>query len=143
MGGFTLLVQLWVLERFSRIVEHYIEQGPPPADDSVLRGLCWIPSIICHQKAMRLDEIRYALDRCTEFLWMSYACHTKEYDVEVDPLWRSVTPILCIGCIPWHHPDRCVPQDAEPATHVEQLLAANFRASVQDWVVRYQEYLIL
>ncbi|CAN1268530.1 hypothetical protein LINPERPRIM_LOCUS13212 [Linum perenne] len=79
MGGFTLLVQLWVLERFSRIVEHYIEQGPPPADDSVLRGLCWIPSIICHQKAMRLDEIRYALDRCTEFLVRILILHSLRY----------------------------------------------------------------
>ncbi|CAN1752743.1 hypothetical protein LINPERHAP1_LOCUS4858 [Linum perenne] len=45
LGGFTLLVQLWALEIFPHIAKHYIEQGAPPADDSIPRGLRWIPSI--------------------------------------------------------------------------------------------------
>ncbi|CAN1193273.1 hypothetical protein LINPERPRIM_LOCUS28070, partial [Linum perenne] len=68
LGGFTLLVHLLAVERFLRIAERYIEQGAPPVDDSIPRGLRWILSIIAHQKAMRLAEIRYALDWCTEFL---------------------------------------------------------------------------
>ncbi|CAN1773868.1 hypothetical protein LINPERHAP1_LOCUS12687 [Linum perenne] len=33
--GFTLLVQLWALERFPHIAECYIGGGAPPVDDSV------------------------------------------------------------------------------------------------------------
>ncbi|CAN1812865.1 hypothetical protein LINPERHAP1_LOCUS26665, partial [Linum perenne] len=36
--GFTLLVQLWALERFPRIAERYIEGGDPLVDDSAPRG---------------------------------------------------------------------------------------------------------
>ncbi|CAN1797137.1 hypothetical protein LINPERHAP1_LOCUS21161 [Linum perenne] len=114
LGGFTLLVHLLAVERFMRIVERYIEQGAPPVDDSIPRGLRWILSIIAHQKAMRLAEIRYALDWCTEFLM------PQQFGLE-----------------------QRVPHDVESAAPVEQLLAADFRASVPDWVAKYQEYAIL
>ncbi|CAN1812857.1 hypothetical protein LINPERHAP1_LOCUS26660 [Linum perenne] len=39
IGGFTLLVQLWAPERFTRIAEGYIEGGDPPMDDSAPRGV--------------------------------------------------------------------------------------------------------
>ncbi|CAN1777783.1 Protein MAIN-LIKE 2, partial [Linum perenne] len=45
IGGFTLLVQLWALERFPHIAERYIEDGAPPVDDSAPRGLRWLPII--------------------------------------------------------------------------------------------------
>ncbi|CAN1292115.1 Serine/threonine-protein phosphatase 7 long form homolog, partial [Linum perenne] len=70
IGGFTLLVQLWALERFPRIAERYIDCGDPPLDDSHPRGMRWLPIIERHQHrvAMRLEDIRYALDRCTDFV---------------------------------------------------------------------------
>ncbi|CAN1777323.1 Serine/threonine-protein phosphatase 7 long form homolog, partial [Linum perenne] len=85
-------------------------------------------------------DIRYALDRCTDFVWMSYAHHTAEYALDDDSLWRAVTPMICVDYIAWHHPDHCirqfrfdqrVPKDAEPAGRVEELLAVDFRSSVQ------------
>ncbi|CAN1149565.1 Serine/threonine-protein phosphatase 7 long form homolog [Linum perenne] len=65
IGGFTLLVQLWALERFP-----YIAGGDPPADDSYPRGMRWMPIVHRHQHrvSMKLEEIRYALDRSTEFV---------------------------------------------------------------------------
>ncbi|CAN1263339.1 Protein MAIN-LIKE 1, partial [Linum perenne] len=42
LGSFTLLVQLWALKRFLRIVERYIDHGAPSEDDSNPRGLRWI-----------------------------------------------------------------------------------------------------
>ncbi|CAN1160067.1 Protein MAIN-LIKE 1 [Linum perenne] len=70
MGGFTLLVQLWALERFSRIADRYIAGGDPPDVDNVPRGVRWIPIIQRHQHrvVMRLEDIRSALDRCTKFV---------------------------------------------------------------------------
>ncbi|CAN1801925.1 Serine/threonine-protein phosphatase 7 long form homolog, partial [Linum perenne] len=70
IGGFTLLVQLWALERFPRIAERYIDGGDPPLDDSIPRGMRWLPIIERHQHrvAMRLKDIRYALDHCTDFM---------------------------------------------------------------------------
>ncbi|CAN1829613.1 Serine/threonine-protein phosphatase 7 long form homolog, partial [Linum perenne] len=85
------------------------------------------------------------------YKWMSYADRTEEFALDGDILWRSVTPLLCIDCIAWHHPDRCirqfgfdqrVPQDPEPAGHVEGLLAADFRSSVTDWVAKYQQFVL-
>ncbi|CAN1756099.1 hypothetical protein LINPERHAP1_LOCUS6004 [Linum perenne] len=68
--GFTLLVQLGALERFPHIAERYIKGGAPPVDDSIPRGLRWIPTIEGHQHrvVIRLDDIRYALDWCTDFV---------------------------------------------------------------------------
>ncbi|CAN1127831.1 hypothetical protein LINPERPRIM_LOCUS29855 [Linum perenne] len=65
IGGFTLLVQLWALERFP-----YIAGGDPPADDSYPRGMRWMPIVHRqqHRVSMKLEEIRYALDRATEFV---------------------------------------------------------------------------
>ncbi|CAN1154147.1 Serine/threonine-protein phosphatase 7 long form homolog, partial [Linum perenne] len=70
IGGFTLLVELWALERFPRIAERYIDGGDLPVDDSIPRGMRWLPIIERHQHrvAMRLEDIRYALDRCTDFV---------------------------------------------------------------------------
>ncbi|CAN1141373.1 hypothetical protein LINPERHAP2_LOCUS12458, partial [Linum perenne] len=48
---------------------------------------------------MHLEDIRYALDLCTDFVWMSYADRTEEFALDGDILWRSVTPLLCIDCI--------------------------------------------
>ncbi|CAN1283472.1 Serine/threonine-protein phosphatase 7 long form homolog [Linum perenne] len=67
LGGFTLLVHLWALERFPTIAGRYIEQGAPHVDDSQPRGLRWIASIIGHQRAIRLTDLRYILDRCPTF----------------------------------------------------------------------------
>ncbi|CAN1798281.1 Serine/threonine-protein phosphatase 7 long form homolog [Linum perenne] len=153
IGGFTLLVELWALERFPRIAERYIHGGVPPVDDTVPRGARWLPIIERHQHrvAMHLQDIRYAFDLCTDFVWMSYADRSEEFALDGNILWRSVTPLLCIDCIAWHHPDRCirqfgfdqrVPQDPEPAGHVESLLAADFRSSVTDWVAKYQEFIL-
>ncbi|CAN1851989.1 Serine/threonine-protein phosphatase 7 long form homolog [Linum perenne] len=83
--------------------------------------------------------------------WMSYADHTQDFALDGDVLWRAVTPLLCIDCIAWHHPDRCirqfqfdqrVPHDSEPAGHVEELLAADFRSSVADWRSKYQQFVL-
>ncbi|CAN1774590.1 hypothetical protein LINPERHAP1_LOCUS13019, partial [Linum perenne] len=79
LGGFTLFVQLWVLERFPQITERYTEQGAPPADDSLPRGLRCIPSITDHQRVMWLDEIRYVLDRYTEFLVRIIILYSSNY----------------------------------------------------------------
>ncbi|CAN1836323.1 Serine/threonine-protein phosphatase 7 long form homolog [Linum perenne] len=70
LGGFTLLVQLWALERFLIIADRYVAGGDPPDADTVPRGVRWMSVIRRHQLrvAMKLEEIRYALDRCTEFL---------------------------------------------------------------------------
>ncbi|CAN1185827.1 Serine/threonine-protein phosphatase 7 long form homolog [Linum perenne] len=70
LGGFTLLVQLWALERFPRIADRYVAGDDPPDADSVPRGMRWMSVIQRHQHrvAMRLEDIRYALDRSMEFL---------------------------------------------------------------------------
>ncbi|CAN1177152.1 Protein MAIN-LIKE 2, partial [Linum perenne] len=70
LGGFTLLVQLWALERFPRIAERYVAGGDPPDADTVPRGVRWMSVIRRHQHrvAMKLEDIRYALGRSTEFL---------------------------------------------------------------------------
>ncbi|CAN1779657.1 hypothetical protein LINPERHAP1_LOCUS14822 [Linum perenne] len=70
IGGFTLLVKLWALERFPRIAERYIDGGDLPLDDSIPRGMRWLPIIERHQHrvAMRLEDIRYALDRSMDFV---------------------------------------------------------------------------
>ncbi|CAN1802024.1 Protein MAIN-LIKE 2, partial [Linum perenne] len=49
LGGFTLLVQLWVLERFPRIADRYVAGGDPPDADTVPRGVRWLSVIRCHQ----------------------------------------------------------------------------------------------
>ncbi|CAN1283467.1 Serine/threonine-protein phosphatase 7 long form homolog [Linum perenne] len=143
------MVHLWALERFPTIAGRYIEQGAPHVDDSQPRGLRWIASIIGHQRAIRLTDLRYILDRCPTFEWTPYAGRTEEYAVEEDHLWRCVAPMICFDAVAWHHPDRCIrqfnmeqriPQDAEPATIVEELLAADFRAAVSDWATKYREY---
>ncbi|CAN1325738.1 Serine/threonine-protein phosphatase 7 long form homolog [Linum perenne] len=109
LGGFTLLVQLWALERFSIIADRYVAGGDPPDADTVPRGVRWMSVIRRHQHrvAMKLEEIRYALDRCT---WMPYAFREEDYQLEDDVLWRAVCPMLCIDCVAWHHPDRCMRQ---------------------------------
>ncbi|CAN1777175.1 Protein MAIN-LIKE 1 [Linum perenne] len=68
--GFTLLVQLWALERFLHIADRYTAGGAPPVVDTVLRGVSWIPIIERHHHrvVMRLEDIHYALNRCTEFV---------------------------------------------------------------------------
>ncbi|CAN1144526.1 Protein MAIN-LIKE 1, partial [Linum perenne] len=70
IGGFTLLVELWALERFPRIAERYIHGGAPPVDDTVPWGARWLPVIERHQHrvAMHLEDIRYALELCTDFV---------------------------------------------------------------------------
>ncbi|CAN1252981.1 Protein MAIN-LIKE 2 [Linum perenne] len=70
IGGFTLLVELWALERFPLIAERYIHGGVPPVDDTVPRGARWVPIIARHQHrvAMHLQDIRYAFDLCTDFV---------------------------------------------------------------------------
>ncbi|CAN1346308.1 Serine/threonine-protein phosphatase 7 long form homolog [Linum perenne] len=148
IGGFTLLVKLWALERFPRIAERYIDGGDLPVDDSIPRGMRWLPIIERHQHrvAMRLEDYPCFFHT---FQWMPYADRAPEYALHGDLIWRAVTPMLCIDCIAWHHPDRCirqfrfeqrVPQDAEPAGHVEELLAADFRSSVSDWRTKYHQF---
>ncbi|CAN1250534.1 Serine/threonine-protein phosphatase 7 long form homolog, partial [Linum perenne] len=70
IGGFTLLVQLWALERFPYIADRYIAGGDPPIADGYPRGVRWMPIVHRHQHrpSMKLEEIRYALDRATEFV---------------------------------------------------------------------------
>ncbi|CAN1122339.1 Protein MAIN-LIKE 2, partial [Linum perenne] len=70
LGGLTLLVQLWALERFLRIADRYVAGGDPPDADTIPRGVHWMSVIRRHQHrvAMKLEDIRYALDRSTEFL---------------------------------------------------------------------------
>ncbi|CAN1767995.1 Serine/threonine-protein phosphatase 7 long form homolog [Linum perenne] len=130
IGGFTLLVQLWALERFPYIADRYIAGGDPPIADSYPRGVRWMPIVHRHQHrvSMKLEDIRYALDR---FTWLPYASRELAYQLEPDDLWRAVTTMLCVDSIAWHHPDRCmkqfgygqrVPQDAELQGRVEQLL---------------------
>ncbi|CAN1743845.1 Serine/threonine-protein phosphatase 7 long form homolog [Linum perenne] len=123
MGGFILLVQLWALERFPHIADRYIAGGDPPDADTVPRGVCWMSVIQRHQHhvAMRLEDIRYAHYRSTEFLWTPYAFREEDHQLGDDVLWRAITPMMCIDCVAWHHPDSCmrqyghdqrVPQDA-------------------------------
>ncbi|CAN1164430.1 Serine/threonine-protein phosphatase 7 long form homolog [Linum perenne] len=82
---------------------------------------------------------------------MSYADCTQDFALDGDVLWRAIKPLLCIDYIAWHHPDRCirqfrfdqrVPEDAEPAGHVEELLATDFRSSVTDWRAKYQQFVL-
>ncbi|CAN1768134.1 Serine/threonine-protein phosphatase 7 long form homolog, partial [Linum perenne] len=145
---------LWALERFPIIADRYVAGGDPPEADTVPRGVRWMSVIRRHQHrvAMKLEEIRYAFDRNTEFVWMPYAFREEDYQLEDDVFWRVVCPMLCIDCVAWHHPDRCmrqfghgqrIPQDAEPAHRVEELLGLDFRAPVHDWGARYREYLRL
>ncbi|CAN1336302.1 hypothetical protein LINPERPRIM_LOCUS37089 [Linum perenne] len=70
LGGFTLLVQLWALERVPHIADRYIAGGDPLDADTIRRGVGWMSVIQRHQHrvAMRLEDICYALDRSTEFL---------------------------------------------------------------------------
>ncbi|CAN1189372.1 Protein MAIN-LIKE 2, partial [Linum perenne] len=70
LGIFTLLVQLWALERFPHIADRYVTCGAPPDADTIPRGVRWMSVIQRHQHrvAMRLGDIRYALDRSTEFM---------------------------------------------------------------------------
>ncbi|CAN1170906.1 hypothetical protein LINPERHAP2_LOCUS29259 [Linum perenne] len=70
IGGFTLLVQLWALERFPYIADRYIAGRDPPIADGFPRGVRWMPIVHRHQHrlSMKLEEIRYALDRATEFV---------------------------------------------------------------------------
>ncbi|CAN1268934.1 Protein MAIN-LIKE 2 [Linum perenne] len=70
LGGFTLLVQLWALKKFPIIADRYVAGGDPPEADTVPRGVRWISVIRRHQHrvAMKLEEIRYAFDRNTEFV---------------------------------------------------------------------------
>ncbi|CAN1138983.1 Serine/threonine-protein phosphatase 7 long form homolog [Linum perenne] len=112
IGGFTLLVQLWALERFPHIADRYVAGGDPPSDDSYPRGMRWMPIVHRHQHrvSMKLEEIRYALDRSKEFVWLPYASRELAYQLEPDELWRAVTPMICVDCIAWHHPDRCMRQ---------------------------------
>ncbi|CAN1251298.1 Serine/threonine-protein phosphatase 7 long form homolog [Linum perenne] len=151
IGGFTLLVQLWALERFPYIADRYIAGRDPPIADGFPRGVRWMPIVHRHQHrlSMKLEEIRYALDRAT---WLPYASRELAYQLEPDDLWRAVTPMICVDSIAWHHPDRCmrqfgcvqrVPQDAELQGRVEQLLGIDFRASVQDWGALFAEYSLL
>ncbi|CAN1812597.1 Protein MAIN-LIKE 2 [Linum perenne] len=142
---------LWALERFPYIADRYIAGGDPPIADGYPRGVRWIPIVHRHQHrlSMKLEEIRYALDRAT---WLPYASRELAYQLEPDDLWRAVTPMICVDSIAWHHPDRCmrqfgrvqrVPQDAEFQGRVEQLLGIDFRASVQDWGALFAEYSLL
>ncbi|CAN1126475.1 Protein MAIN-LIKE 2, partial [Linum perenne] len=69
--GSAVLAWLYkALERFPRIAERYIDVGDLPVDDSIPRGMRWLPIIERHKHrvAMRLEDIRYALDRCTDFV---------------------------------------------------------------------------
>ncbi|CAN1296424.1 Serine/threonine-protein phosphatase 7 long form homolog [Linum perenne] len=70
IGGFTLLVQLWALERFPHIADRYIAGGDPPIADNYPRGVRWMPIVHRHQHrvSMKLEEICFALDRSTEFV---------------------------------------------------------------------------
>ncbi|CAN1790278.1 Serine/threonine-protein phosphatase 7 long form homolog [Linum perenne] len=83
---------------------------------------------------------------------MPYAFHEEDYQLGDDVLLRAVYPMMCIDCVAWHHPDRCmhqfghgqrVPQDAEPVGRVEELVGLDFRAPVHDWGAKYLEYLRL
>ncbi|CAN1791376.1 Protein MAIN-LIKE 2 [Linum perenne] len=58
------------LERFPHIAHRYVAGGAPPDADIVPRGVRWMSVIQRHHHrvAMRLEDIRYALDRSTEFL---------------------------------------------------------------------------
>ncbi|CAN1251292.1 Serine/threonine-protein phosphatase 7 long form homolog, partial [Linum perenne] len=142
---------LWALERFPYIADRYIAGRDPPIADGFPRGVRWMPIVHRHQHrlSMKLEEIRYALDRAT---WLPYASRELAYQLEPDDLWRAVTPMICVDSIAWHHPDRCmrqfgcvqrVPQDAELQGRVEQLLGIDFRASVQDWGALFAEYSLL
>ncbi|CAN1768058.1 Serine/threonine-protein phosphatase 7 long form homolog [Linum perenne] len=117
-------------------------------DDSIPRGMRWLPIIERHQHrvAMRLEDYPCFFHT---FQWMPYVDRAPEYALHGDLVWRAVTPMLCIDCNAWHHPDRCirqfgfeqrVPQDAEPTGHVEELLAAYFISLVSDWRTKYRQF---
>ncbi|CAN1837498.1 Protein MAIN-LIKE 2, partial [Linum perenne] len=53
--GFTLLVQLWALERFPYIADRYIAGGDPPIADSYPRGMRWMP-IVHRPRAVSRDQ---------------------------------------------------------------------------------------
>ncbi|CAN1323382.1 Serine/threonine-protein phosphatase 7 long form homolog, partial [Linum perenne] len=108
IGGFTLLVQLWALERFPRIAERYIDGGDSPLDDSHPRGMCWLPINLSQLgSSFFFFSLQYQCFFRT-FQWMPYADRVVEYALGGDLFWRAVTPMLCIDCIAWHHPDRCI-----------------------------------
>ncbi|CAN1759556.1 Serine/threonine-protein phosphatase 7 long form homolog, partial [Linum perenne] len=154
LGGFTLLVQLWALERFPIIADRYVAGGDPPEADTVPRGVRWMSVIRRHQHrvAMKLEEIRYAFDRNTEFVVrnlnlmyiLSMIFLILPYNIFINsPVDAVRLPRggLSVG-------RRCVlacylPHDAEPAHRVEELLGLDFRAPVHDWGARYRESLRL
>ncbi|CAN1779634.1 Serine/threonine-protein phosphatase 7 long form homolog, partial [Linum perenne] len=103
IGGYTFLVQLWALERFTRIAERYIEGGVPPVDDSAPCGVRWLPIIERHQHrvAMRLEDIRYALDRCMDFvvrLLIILSLSVIYFIFLLFPYNIIVSPVLSSGC---------------------------------------------
>ncbi|CAN1146000.1 Protein MAIN-LIKE 2 [Linum perenne] len=68
-------------------------------DDSIPRGLRWIPYIIGHQKAMWLLNIRYALDRCTEFLVRIPILYSFSYLISLFlPYNNIISSLFSRGC---------------------------------------------
>ncbi|CAN1332345.1 Protein MAIN-LIKE 2 [Linum perenne] len=69
--GSAFLAWLYkVMGRATFFTERYIDGGDLPVDDSIPRGMRWLPIIERHQHrmTMRLKDIRYTLDRCTDFV---------------------------------------------------------------------------
>ncbi|CAN1318324.1 Protein MAIN-LIKE 2, partial [Linum perenne] len=69
--GSAVLAWLYkAMERFPYIADRYIAGGDPPTADSYPRGMRWMPIVHRHQHrvSMKLEEIRYALDRSMEFV---------------------------------------------------------------------------
>ncbi|CAN1774456.1 Serine/threonine-protein phosphatase 7 long form homolog, partial [Linum perenne] len=112
------------------------------------------PANAIQGRTVRVAWVKRLFDRLPDGAtaeWMPYADRTEEFALDGYILWWSVTPLLCIDCIAWHHSDRCiqqfgfdqrVPQEPEPARHVEGLLAVDFRSSVTDWVAKYQQFVL-
>ncbi|CAN1821815.1 hypothetical protein LINPERHAP1_LOCUS29694, partial [Linum perenne] len=76
------------------------------------------------------------------YKWMPYADRTG---------WRCIVAVRhtlvvhrlhCMTPIRQFRFDQRVPQDPEPAGHVEELLAADFRSSVTDWRAKYQLFVL-
>ncbi|CAN1743510.1 Protein MAIN-LIKE 2, partial [Linum perenne] len=81
--GFTLLVELWALERFPRIAERYIDGGDLPLDDSIPRGMRWLPIIERHHSSFFFFSSQYPCFFHT-FQWMPYADRAPEYALHGD-----------------------------------------------------------
>ncbi|CAN1172297.1 Protein MAINTENANCE OF MERISTEMS, partial [Linum perenne] len=102
IGGFTLLVELWALERFARIIERYIQAPPPPEVDTFPRGARWcLPLSDINIGWPCTWRIYVTHSTCVWILWLGflpfYLCKFEQFFF-VFPYNNNVVPSVISGC---------------------------------------------